>query len=66
MANPVALITGATGQDGAYLSELLLGKGYIVLQASAVAILAQLQYAALRYHKSSNNQRAVYSDHANL
>jgi GDPmannose 4,6-dehydratase len=30
MENPVALITGATGQDGAYLSELLLGKGYIV------------------------------------
>jgi GDPmannose 4,6-dehydratase len=26
----VALITGATGQDGAYLSELLLNKGYIV------------------------------------
>jgi GDPmannose 4,6-dehydratase len=26
----VALITGVTGQDGAYLSELLLGKGYIV------------------------------------
>ena len=25
-----ALITGATGQDGAYLAELLLGKGYIV------------------------------------
>jgi GDPmannose 4,6-dehydratase len=25
-----ALITGVTGQDGAYLSELLLGKGYIV------------------------------------
>ncbi len=25
-----ALITGATGQDGAYLSELLLEKGYIV------------------------------------
>jgi hypothetical protein len=44
----------------------LFGKGYVVLQASAVAILAQLQYAALRYHKSSNNQRAIYSDHANL
>ena len=29
--NPkVALITGVTGQDGAYLSELLLAKGYIV------------------------------------
>ena len=27
---PVALITGATGQDGAYLSEFLLKKGYIV------------------------------------
>ena len=26
----VALVTGVTGQDGAYLSELLLSKGYIV------------------------------------
>ncbi|MBL7814388.1 MAG: GDP-mannose 4,6-dehydratase [Saprospiraceae bacterium] len=26
----IALITGITGQDGAYLSELLLSKGYIV------------------------------------
>lgn len=26
----VALITGITGQDGAYLAELLLGKGYMV------------------------------------
>jgi len=30
MSNKVALITGATGQDGAYLSELLLAKGYAV------------------------------------
>jgi GDPmannose 4,6-dehydratase len=30
MADKVALITGATGQDGAYLAELLLGKGYFV------------------------------------
>lgn len=28
--NKVALITGVTGQDGAYLAELLLEKGYIV------------------------------------
>ena len=28
--NKVALITGVTGQDGAYLAELLLSKGYIV------------------------------------
>ena len=27
---PVALITGITGQDGSYLAELLLGKGYEV------------------------------------
>jgi GDPmannose 4,6-dehydratase len=30
MADRVALITGVTGQDGAYLAELLLGKGYAV------------------------------------
>jgi GDPmannose 4,6-dehydratase len=30
MTTRTALITGATGQDGAYLTELLLAKGYIV------------------------------------
>jgi GDPmannose 4,6-dehydratase len=30
MSQKVALITGVTGQDGAYLSEYLLKKGYIV------------------------------------
>jgi GDPmannose 4,6-dehydratase len=30
MSNKVALITGITGQDGAYLTELLLEKGYTV------------------------------------
>ncbi|WP_405292399.1 GDP-mannose 4,6-dehydratase [Algibacter sp. Ld11] len=30
MANKVAFITGVTGQDGAYLSEFLLKKGYTV------------------------------------
>ncbi|CAN7236863.1 GDP-mannose 4,6-dehydratase [Trinickia sp. LjRoot230] len=30
MNHKVALITGITGQDGSYLAELLLGKGYIV------------------------------------
>lgn len=30
MSKKVALITGVTGQDGAYLAELLLGKGYEV------------------------------------
>ena len=30
MADKVALVTGVTGQDGAYLSRLLLDKGYVV------------------------------------
>ena len=30
MSTPIALITGITGQDGAYLAEFLLGKGYRV------------------------------------
>lgn len=29
-ANKTALIAGVTGQDGAYLAEFLLGKGYVV------------------------------------
>jgi GDPmannose 4,6-dehydratase len=30
MSERVAFITGVTGQDGAYLAEFLLGKGYVV------------------------------------
>src|ERR1700719_4403014 len=30
MSDRIAFITGVTGQDGAYLAELLLGKGYVV------------------------------------
>src|SRR5208282_793260 len=30
MTNKIALVTGITGQDGAYLADLLLNKGYIV------------------------------------
>ena len=32
-----ALITGVTGQDGSYLTEILLGKGYEVRIAIAAA-----------------------------
>jgi len=34
----VALITGITGQDGSYLAEFLLEKGYIVHGISAVLL----------------------------
>jgi GDPmannose 4,6-dehydratase len=30
MTHPIAFITGISGQDGSYLSELLLSKGYVV------------------------------------
>ena len=30
-----ALITGITGQDGSYLAELLLEKGYTVMASNA-------------------------------
>lgn len=30
MTKRTALVTGITGQDGAYLAELLLEKGYVV------------------------------------
>ncbi|WP_415910489.1 GDP-mannose 4,6-dehydratase [Oleiharenicola sp. Vm1] len=30
MASPTAFITGITGQDGSYLTELLLARGYVV------------------------------------
>ena len=30
LTDKIALITGITGQDGSYLAELLLEKGYIV------------------------------------
>ena len=30
MTERVALVTGVTGQDGAYLAEFLLNKGYVV------------------------------------
>ncbi len=40
MPNPVALITGVTGQDGARLAEYLLGRGYevhgVVRRASSI------------------------------
>ena len=35
MSDKVALITGVTGQDGSYLAELLLDKGYVVKRRSS-------------------------------
>ena len=49
MSKNIALITGVTGQDGSYLSEFLLAKGYEVhgiIRRSSVDFrerIAQLQ-----------------------
>jgi GDPmannose 4,6-dehydratase len=43
----VALITGITGQDGSYLSELLLSKGYVVV-------------GIVRRHSSNNYNRIMH------
>ncbi len=44
---PTALITGITGQDGSYLAELLLGKGYRVVgmvRRSSVVTFERIQH----------------------
>lgn len=46
MSQKIALITGITGQDGSYLSELLLEKEYIV-------------YGIIRRHSSINTKELI-------
>jgi len=50
MAEKIAIITGATGQDGAYLAELLLDKGYVV-------------HGIKRHSSSSNTTRVDHLYH---
>ena len=52
---PTALITGVTGQDGAYLAQLLLGKGYRVVglmrrSASSDVIGERLRWLGILKH----------------
>ena len=47
MSQKTALITGITGQDGSYLAELLLAKGYIVhglVRRSSSSNTARIQH----------------------
>ena len=48
-----AIITGVTGQDGSYLAELLLSKGYQV-------------HGLIRRHSTPCNDRIAYIDDANF
>ena len=64
MANGVALITGVTGQDGAYLAELLLSKGYIVhgVKRRSSSFNTCLLYTSDHAHPSRRNGHKALSD----
>ena len=59
--NKVAIVTGATGQDGSYLSELLLDKGYTVVglrrRSSSEKGLERIQHLL-----NNNNFKLVEAD----
>ncbi len=61
-----ALITGITGQDGSYLAELLLGKGYTVhglVRRSSTTVRSRLD--SLFYNKAVYN-RTLFLHYADL
>ena len=60
-----ALITGITGQDGSYLSELLLEKGYVVhgiKRRSSSFNTQRIDHIFLDPHESHVNFKLHYGD----
>lgn len=60
-----ALITGVTGQDGAYLSELLLEKGYEVhgiKRRSSLFNTARIDHLINDFHEKENRFHLHYGD----
>jgi len=66
MSTPRALITGITGQDGSYLSELLLAEGYEV--HGVVRRTSSLDRSRLDhlYHDPAVYNRSLYLHYADL
>ena len=65
MANKVALITGVTGQDGSYLAELLLEKGYEVhgvKRRSSSLNTARVDHIYQDIHGGNNQFKLHYGD----
>ena len=63
--NKVALITGITGQDGAYLAELLLKKGYVVhgvKRRSSMFNTARIDHLYQDYHEKDVKFFLHYGD----
>lgn len=62
---PKALITGITGQDGSYLAEFLIGKGYEVygiIRRSSSFNTARLDHIYRDPHEPGARLRLVYGD----
>src|SRR5262249_49366102 len=60
-----ALITGITGQDGSYLAELLLAKGYEVfgiIRRSSSFNTARIDHIYQDPHESGRRLKLVYGD----
>ncbi len=65
MSDKVALISGVTGQDGAYLAELLLSKGYVVhgvKRRSSSLNTARVDHIYTDPHLESTNFFLHYGD----
>lgn len=61
----VALLTGITGQDGSYLTELLLGKGYEVhgiIRRSSSFNTSRLQHLYADQHERPNKMKLHHGD----
>ena len=59
--NKVALITGITGQDGAYLAELLLAKGYAVHGIKRRTSLFNTDRVDHLFHEPHESRAAVHA-----
>lgn len=66
MTQKVAFITGVTGQDGAYLAELLLSKGYVVhglkRRASLIGNTARIDHLYQDPHEENPKMVLHYGD----
>jgi GDPmannose 4,6-dehydratase len=63
---PIALVTGITGQDGAYLSELLLARGYEVVGMIRRSASSDLMGERLRWLGILDRVRLVDGDLTDL
>lgn len=64
-AKKIALITGITGQDGAYLAELLLSKGYVVhgiKRRSSMFNTGRIDHLLKDLHEGQQNFILHYGD----